>query len=422
MALIDLGEPSRFEPEDMPLPRLATLFGGRFRQLAPAVAMILLGGLLAGAPPAPHRLPAVHTVGRFSNAATSLLGDIVVDPDERKGQIIAYALDGSGPRWRAPMIQPVLNIQRAGNSVLVALAGSGNPPDAGASEPEPVQPVRSVVAYDARSGAQRWSRQGELVSLLEAPVVVLRTSSSQLAGVEAVTGRELWRRGIAAHGQVVPIAQDTESGYRTDELLLVDADGVVESLRTASGEVRKAGRIPAPASVRIAWKNLLGVQVTGEYGLGEMAFYELGTDRPLRRAKLPLGESGVWACGARVCQGDGNGIRQIDPYTGEVMMTITHDDGSGLPPGTSLYGRWESIGRYRERVLVRLDPASTADGATWLGVVTPGEPAGVRPLMPIGGRANTCWITGEWLFCNGSVVVDAIAVRLTELESLLDGR
>ncbi|NUR30912.1 MAG: hypothetical protein HOV83_34530, partial [Catenulispora sp.] len=71
-----------------------------------------------------------------------------------------------------------------------------------------------------------------------------------------------------------------------------------------------------------------------------------------------------------------------------------------------------------------LDPSHAADQQAWLGYARfgpNGRAHSLRAIMPIGGRANYCALTEEWLYCDGSVVVDAISIRLSDLDRVLGG-
>jgi PQQ-like domain len=386
VTLIELGEPARYDPGTPPLlQRRAGLPKAR-RVLA--ALMVLLAGAIAGAEPRDVRAPVVHTVGRFAeHPEIYVAGDIVLAQTQDARTLIASALDGSGERWRTSigdggMIWPVAP---AGNAVVLLEAANGS---------------TSLTAVDVGTGKEVWRRDGNIVLSLDGEVVIRLPGA--VGAFDIGSGRELWRRAVAPEVWVGPV--ERKDGSPPTEVIIAQPDGTLFVLDARSGAAGPSWRIAVSRLILwYAWEDLVIAQGGTDSGT-EMAVYRRGEPNPLWRKRF-TSEPEVWPCGLSFCDGQG----RLDPYTGIAETAVTE------PPTSP--GKWEPIGEYAGRVLVRLDASWTADAKTWLGVVRPD--GSVRPLLALGGRSNQCILTESWLYCDGSAVVDAVSVRLSDLDSML---
>lgn len=432
MSIIDLGEPDVYEPGEPPILRgYAQLSRSQRRRLYAVAALVVLAGAVGGVAPQAVPAPQVHTVGRVRGPLTQLLGDTVLTYSDQLGDIVAYPLDGEGPRWTVPTDQPPLDIATVDDLFVISFIGLSFRESTTNSQRE--LPPR-VVAVEAATGRPRWQVGGYPMSPLDGPVVAVGDGSvptQRVVGVDVRDGKELWSRQIA--GAPLVRLRDDGIALRRDEVVLLDRDGSVRTMVLADGTTRPAGRVQPGSQGMFEWRGLLGVRVpaTDPRPNGQDTFlvYRLGEDRPLWQLRLAPNGGALSPCGEQLCVYDSSGYRRFDPLTGTLVATIAADapdpyqhDGDPWRPWYAglVASHWEPIAMYKGRALVRLDPAFTKDMRTWLGEATlDGGEVRVRPLMPIGGRSNYCEVTPDWLFCNGSAVEDAVAVRLTELDRLL---
>lgn len=421
VTLIDLGEPSRYDPgKPPPLRRLLERWEPAYaRRVASALLTMVLAGALAGTAPGAEPLPELHRVGRFvASPSVFATADVVLNATPDGQTMVASGLDGSGEKWRRSIgnVGPIRVVASAGN--VVVLAGGLMAVDEEASFY-----WESVVAVDVRTGKGVWQRE-------EAPVfggsdlVVVRARSGALAGVAIESGREVWRTDLPDGAQVVAV-----EGSADDELVALRPGGTIEVITTATGAVTKTWRVARPAKgLTLAWRDLVVLQGsaesspagTSESGAGSgtgtfttargsrIEVFRRGQAGALWHLDFPTTDFFVYPCADRwFCVPAG----RIDPYTGAVAAPLVVDE-----PDLR-HTRWEPLGEYAGHRLVWLDPVWAADSQMWLGVVRPGEQ--VHPLMPLGGRANSCILIGNWLYCDGSAVVDAVSVRLSDLDGLL---
>jgi len=360
--------------------------------------MTMAVGLAAGTAPLAKPLPEVHRVGRFAeDPRIFIAGDLVLSPSDSGPSMVAVSLDGSGEKWRRTLgnVAPVVALGGTGDVAVLAFGTMR-------IVSEQVTEFReSVLAVDLRTGRDLWQRAEEPV-VIGAESVVVRAENGPLSGVDIATGRELWRLDLAPEAEVTTVEGK-------DELIVSQPDGTLFTLDTETGAAGRPWRIGVRlVTVWYGWNDLVVVQGEPEQGT-EMVVFRWGEPNPLWRKQFVAVPS-VSPCGNAFCAHSSGQDERLDPYTGATATAIEE------PPPYDI-GKWEPIGEYRGTTLVRIDPSWTADTRTWLGEVTPEKK--VHPLMPLGGRSNTCILTGSWLYCDGSTVVDAVSVRLSDLDELL---
>jgi len=428
MALIDLGEPDRYEPGPQPLlGRTPVPMRLRINATVAAVVILAAGGL-AGAAPATVALPHLNRVGRLTEQLDIVRGDIVLSMTEDESDLSAYSMDGSGELWRLPLTNRVNEVIRVGDVFVLSQYELA---EAGIAQASQMQIFNtSIISVNARTGQELWRLDGAAVSGLEAPIAAVdlrrEGQAGALVGVSTATGREVWRREVTAGADIVAVgrAGPADGERPAQELLVVDTSGLVTPVRVESGATGSSWRIEPGAPIAFAWEDLLVRQIAGMDGTGEVIVYQRGRQQPLWRRPARVNNDGLWPCERWFCQNNSTGSHRLDPYTGNpagdspnLIEEPASDEQFRM---AAALGKWEPIGQRQGRVLVRLDPSWTADAKTWVGVVVPdGKTYHVHPLMALGGRSNICAVTEEWLYCNGSAVVDAVSVRLSELDALL---
>jgi outer membrane protein assembly factor BamB len=429
MTVIDLGEPGRYEPGDAPMLRRYRLLPPQRRGKAVVVAaLVAAAGAFAGIGPAAADDPQLHHVGRIRGPFTQVYADTVVSYDDQQAEITAYALDGSGPRWRLPAAQPPTDITVVEPLVIITFVGLSYLESTTNAQTD--LPAR-VVAVDAATGQLRWSVVGSPVSPLSGPIAAVGTGkvgAERIEGVDTKTGRTLWDQPL--NGYPLSRSASDERSLRTDEIIVLAPDGAVQIMSIATGVTRPAGHVVAGAEALFEWRGLLAVRRTGPgEGQAEFLVYRLGTGQPLWHRTVASNAPGYAPCCDHICSYDSAGYDRLDPLTGRLVAAFNPDAPDpyvrAADPwwdwrGATGLGEWEPIGMYAGQALVRLDPSFAQDKQTWLGEATlRGRVITVRPLMGIGPRANSCTVGPQWLFCDGSAVEDAVSVRLSELDSLL---
>jgi hypothetical protein len=411
VTLIELGEPTRYDPGRAPLLGRNRVAVRPLLKTALAALVIATAGGLAGTAPAAAALPQVHHVGRFPENSSLIVGDLAVStsPDERT--VLVSALDGSGPRWQRSFPDRVVgSMGRAGDVLVIAVRAADEPPSAS-----------MVLAVDPRTGGEFWHHDGwSLTELYGGPVLVLQVGSGAsddpLIGVDVASGREVWRRDVPSGGAAIVVER---AAGRPEELLIVAADGAIQPIRIGSGEAAAVQRTDSPGPVLFAWEDLVVRQVDRTTAYAEIVVYRRGQARLLWGMAF-TSEFSLWPCGRWFCEHSSAHEVWRDPYTGDVFAT----DPNGSDPQQSrmlaALGKWQPIGDYADRSLVRLDSGWTVDAKTWLGVTVPtGTTYRVHPLMALGGRVTFCTLTADWLYCAGTMLADTVSVRLSDLDPLL---
>jgi hypothetical protein len=309
VAIIDLGD-LRDEPAEAPPVRRPPAAG---RPLRCAAVLLLALVVLAGAAPLPRRT--VVLVPTPQGAAVFLAADtvFVVDPATAGGdrRLTAYAHPTAGGdlrrRWQAQLTPTGDYLDLRVEHGLVLLVGSTTEDG-----------VYRTTVFDARTGEQRWQRQGVVTWTVDGGLLVL-TGAEYGAGavtrVEPGSGRLLWAVPVPPPGT----ASYHLRGDRVDRFALLRPTGEVQIHDTAGGGLlRTVDTLPGERSafqrIQVVDDLLLlvppgGSQLVG-YGL-------TGLDRRWT-VQLPL-VAFVVQCGDLLCaiQQTG-GIQALDPATGAV--------------------------------------------------------------------------------------------------------
>ncbi|MEV0269755.1 PQQ-binding-like beta-propeller repeat protein [Hamadaea sp. NPDC050747] len=404
--MIDLDEPGSYTPGRPPSPWrwLHSLRSTRTAWLA-ALATVTAAAV-PGTPTHAEPLPVLHPVGRITtDSATSVAGDLILAPAAEGNAIVAYALDGSGERWR-------LGFNDVGQVRTVVSAATVTLLEYGVTTiiSEKVLRVQdTVAAIDVQTGNTVWQRPEQpIVGSSVLAMVVLRASDGSLAGFDLPTGRQVWHRSLTPTAWVIPVADSPPDRG----LIVAQPDGTLFSLDIATGAAGTPWRLSTQLpQVSFAWRDVIALQHPSPDGSGGFTVYRWGEAQPLWQRQFRV-EFGLEPCGDSLCL-HSTADERVDPYTG----TPT---GPRRPAADVIaVGNWEPIGMYAGRTLARLDPRWTVDATTWLGVISADDT--VRPLMPLGGRYTACVVTGEWLYCEGSAQIDSASIRLHELDTLILG-
>ena len=429
MSLIDLGEPDRFDPGEAPmLPGYRMLSARQRRRAWLAAALAVLAGFTAGVGPVVPPDPRLNQVGRVRGPMTQILDDVVITYSDQDGEIVAYPLNGQGPRWSVPADQPPGEIATVGDLFVIAFLDLSFLESTTNTRRD--LPPR-VLAVEARSGQPHWQVTGWPISALSGPVIAIGSgtvANERVLGIDAANGKQLWETPLT--GDPVTALNYDGSRDHVDKLVIIEKSGAVRTLALATGRTSPAGHVVPGGVGLFEWRGMIGVHAAApDQGTGEFLLYRLGEDKPLWRMRVPANAAALAPCDDQLCSYDSAGYRRIDPQTGDMVASIPPDAPDPFAVardpwkdwiGAVGLGNWEPIAMYHGHALVRLDPTYARDRQTWLGEATLARgTVSVRPLMPIGPRSNSCRVMPDWLFCDGSAVDDAVSVRLSELDKLL---
>ncbi|GAA0551525.1 hypothetical protein GCM10010172_37300 [Paractinoplanes ferrugineus] len=311
-------------------------YGSPSRRTFPSwVPVALLGALVllfAGASAAPAD-PALNPVFRLQigpadTYAVTADGQLLA---QTFGQLTSYGLDRGQLRWQAAQATPGYRLRLGGGLVLLRpwTTSSGEP---------------GTTAVSAHTGAARWERPGNVVtvagsdSLLAVDSVRSLTGTGRrvqgdVAAVDPRTGGTLWSVHVPSTAVLLGLPGVADEGSR---MLLVHDD------RTLAVHDLRTGRRLASTTVPGADYNPDNPVVAG----GKILLRHPGTDGPEISAYDPVTLRQQWtepaqnayelaACGQLACLSGAGQVRAIDPATGDQRWA--HPGWAGVTQnGTSL--------------------------------------------------------------------------------------
>lgn len=310
--IIDLGL-ERGEPDSYDSPQRST-FPGWFPAAILAVLVLATSG--ASMAPAKPALSEVFSlqVGPADAYALTDDGRLLA---QTFGLLSAYNLADGKTQWEAGQTAPAFRLRLASDLVLM------RPWTIGSRDP-------GTTAISLTDGSPRWSRSGNVVTLAGSPTLISASPIRSIGGVsrrvqgpvEAIdptTGRTRWTVDVPSSAVLTGLPGPGDAGTR---MLLVHDDRTMAVHDLVTGERMADAKVPAadydptnPAVVN-------GIILLRHPGRPDMEFsaYDPVTLRNLW-SQPASGSYQVEACGQLACLTGPDGMRAIDPATGDLRWT-----------------------------------------------------------------------------------------------------
>ena len=343
MVMIDLGL-ERGEPPTYTSPTRPTT-----PRWLPAALLAVLVLLMTAASVAPAKSPLSSVfrlqVGPADTYAMTTDGQLLA---QTFGLLTSYNLSDGRLRWQAGQSTPAYRLRLSDDLVLM------KPWTIGSTEP-------GTTAVSMFSGASQWQRDGDVVPIAGSATLLAVTSVRSLTGtgrrvqgpIEAVdptTGHTMWTVQVPSTAVLlgVPGVGDDES-----RMLLVHDDQTMAIHELDTGKLLASTKVPAadynPQNPVVAGGRIL-LRHPGSVS-PEISAYDAVTLKQLWTE--PSGTSyQIAACGLLACLSGADGVRAIDPDTGD---TVWQRHG------------WRGLTQYGDLYVAFGDP----DGADPLGMVDP---------------------------------------------------
>jgi outer membrane protein assembly factor BamB len=361
---IDLGY-DRGEPPTYRSPSRATV--PSWFPIAVLSALILICAS-ASAAPAKSPLSAVFRlpVGPADGYALTDTGGLLA---QSFGQLSSYDLATGRMRWQAGQSTPSYRLRTTDGLVLMRPLGIGD------GDP-------GTTAVSVATGAARWQRAGNVVTVTGSTALLAVSDMRSYAGVaravrgtidavDPLTGATDWTVAVPDTAVLLGVPGPGDEGAR---MLLVGEDRTATLYDLVDGQVLASGELPAvdyePDNPAVAGGMLL-VRHRGAQS-SEISAYDPATLKQIWT--VPAGGAlSVQACGDVACLAGNDGLRGLDPDTGDVLWSR---------PG------WQDIEQQGDVFVAYGGPG----GNEPIGVVDPDTGAvqvrlaGWRPVSGTGGR------------------------------------
>ncbi|MGK5678537.1 outer membrane protein assembly factor BamB family protein [Actinoplanes sp. URMC 104] len=363
--VIDLGL-ERGEPDSYDSPRRST-----FPRWFPAAVLTALVLLTAGASVAPAKpvLTEVFSlpIGSADAYAVTEDGRLLA---QTFGVLSSYALSDGRTQWDAGHTPPAFRLRLGSGLVLM------RPWTAGFREPD-------TTAISLADGAPRWTRSGSVMTLAGSPTLLAvsfprgaggsRRVQGPIDAVDPVTGRTRWTVTVPSSAALMGLPGPGDSGTR---MLLVHDDRTMAVHDLVTGERLAVAPVPAAdydASNPVVVDGVILLRHPGNPGM-EFSAYDPSTLRNLW-SRPADGFSDAVACGVLACLTGPDGMRAIDPATGDERWSRP---------------QWRDL----QQVGARYVAFGSAENLRPLGLIDPDTGAlatdltGWRPVIGSGGDGN----------------------------------
>ncbi|MEV4346229.1 PQQ-binding-like beta-propeller repeat protein [Actinoplanes sp. NPDC049596] len=307
--IIDLGL-DRGEPETYGSPGRST-FPGWFP--AALLAVLVLFTATASAEPAKSPLREVFTlqIGPADAYAMTDRGQLLA---QTFGLLSSYELDTGRTLWEAGQSTPAYRLRLGGGLVLM------RPWSVGTSDP-------GTTAVSVADGVSRWTRAGQVVTVAGSPTLLAVTPRRSQSGagrrvegpiqaVDPLTGQTRWTVPVPASAVLTGLPGPGDSGTR---MLLVHDDRTMEVRDLVTGERLVSRQVPPadydPANPAVV-NGLILLRHPGNPGM-EISAYDPETLRNVWTMPAE-GAYEIQACGMLACLSGPDGMRGIDPLTGDL--------------------------------------------------------------------------------------------------------
>ncbi|WP_127506702.1 PQQ-binding-like beta-propeller repeat protein [Actinoplanes solisilvae] len=353
--VIDLGL-ERGEPDSYDSPRRST-FPGWFPAAVLAVLVLATSG--ASIAPAKPALSEVFSlrVGPADAYAITDDGRLLA---QTFGLLSAYDLSDGETQWEAGQTAPAFRLRLGSGLVLM------RPWTVGSRDP-------GTTAIALTDGGPRWSRPGNVVTLPGSPTLisaqpirngtgVSRRVQGPVEAIDPATGSTNWTVDVPSSAVLLGLHGPGDSGTR---MLLVHDDRTMAVHDLVTGARLATARIPAadydPANPTV----VNGIILLRHPGRPDMEFsaYDPVTLRNLW-SQPARGSFEVDPCGVLACLTGPDGMRAIDPATGDVRWT--NPDWRGLQQFGNMFVAYGSTENTRPLAVIDPDTgASEVDLTGW---------------------------------------------------------
>ncbi|MBM2617796.1 PQQ-binding-like beta-propeller repeat protein [Actinoplanes sp. LDG1-06] len=308
--IIDLGL-ERGEPDSYDSPQRST-FPGWF----PAAVLAVLVMFTAGAAAAPGK-PAFTEVfslqvGPADAYALTDDGRLLA---QTFGSLSAYDLRDGETQWEAGPTAPAFRLRLGSGLILM------RPWTVGSRDP-------GTTAVSLDDGASRWNRSGNVMTLAGSPTLLSVSPVRSFGGanrrvqgpvdaIDPATGRTLWTVNVPSSAVLAALPGVGDEGTR---MLLVHDDRTMAVHDLVTGERLVTGSVPAadydPSNPVVVGGTIL-LRHPGRPNM-EFSAYDPQTLRNLWSAPAD-GAYEIEVCGILACLTGPDGMRAIEPTTGDVV-------------------------------------------------------------------------------------------------------
>jgi hypothetical protein len=310
--IIDLGL-ERGEPDSYDSPQRSV-----FPIWFPAAVLAALVLFTAGSSTAPAKAPLTEVfslqVGPADAYALTDDGRLLA---QTFGMLSAYNLSDGGTQWEAGQTAPAFRLRLGSGLILM------RPWTIGSRDP-------GTTAISLADGSERWSRSGTVVTLAGSPTLLAASPTRSMGGaarrvqgpVEAIdpmTGSTRWTVDVPSSAVLVGLPGPGDSGTR---MLLVHDDRTMAVHDLVTGERLATAAVPPadydPSNPVVVDGTIL-LRHPGRPNM-EFSAYDGVTLRNLWSQPAD-GYYEIEACGVLACLTGPDGMRAIDPATGDVRWT-----------------------------------------------------------------------------------------------------
>ncbi|WIM95294.1 PQQ-binding-like beta-propeller repeat protein [Actinoplanes oblitus] len=364
--VIDLGL-DRGVPESYERPRRSTV-PAWFAPVA-LVILLLAGSAASAAPPRPPFTELLRVPMGPADPYLITGGGLLV---QSYGLLTAYDLGSGAARWRAGESIPVFRLRTSGGLVLMRPWSTG-----------PVEP--GTTAFSLATGAREWRNGRSVITFAGSDALLAVNGVRSLSGtgrrvqgmvdvLDPVTGMARWQVRVPSTAVVTGVPGPADTGAR---MLLIRDDRTAALYDLATGQPLATRVLPAatyaPDNPVVAGDVLI-LRHPGTDGM-EVSAFDPVTLRPLWTEPAD-GTLEVHACGPLACFLGAEGVRAVDPATGDDRWT--HRGWQGVE------GRGEALLTYPDGTDTS-KPAALVDPATGR---TLADVTGWRPLAGLTGAGR----------------------------------
>jgi len=345
---IDLGL-ERGEPDTYLRPTRSTV-PAWFAPVVLALLVLISSAASAAPPPPPLSTLLSLRIGAADSYAVTDDGQLLA---QSAGTLSMYDLGSGALRWRSDSSVPTYRLRTGSGLVLMRPGSAGL---SGMADP-------GTTAISLADGAAQWRRAGSVVTLAGGSVLLAVSGVRSLSGygrrvqgpvdlVDPITGQTRWQVDVPSTAALLGVPGPAGAPPR---MLLVHDDRTAAVHDLATGARLAVGPMP-PANYGPDNPTVTGGLVLlrhpGVHG-PEVSAYDPVT-LGLRWSRPAWGADEVVSCGALACLTGEDGVRALDPSTGEQLWYRP---------------RWRTVEQHGNVLVAFSAPGSFAEA---VGIIDPG--------------------------------------------------